>query len=378
MKTAVVFLYFMKIILCTADDQVSLLFVGDVSFSAPVKYYVEHGYHTYNDSFNEVAPYIRNADISVANLESPFVSADMYRYKFKGEKVVVLDASPDAAAALRFAGFDAVTLANNHLNDFGVKGANFTVEVLKKTGVKYFGVSHGQYDNSQEPLILEAKGIKIGFLGYCDSPSYKQNCTQIRKLYNAGPAIYSDVIAARDVNNLRKAKVDIIVVLIHFGHEHYRRTLPYQFRTTKHLMSLGVQVIIGAHPHVIQQHCLHDNKLVAYSLGNFLFHPTRPISVSRPAVYGRLGKKPNKDLIDSFEHFVLGSSENLKKTQMLKVTLSRNGVLRASYLPLKILFDSKSKRIHPEPIKNARWIRVCGKKDKQCEKSCKDPRRNNK
>ena len=55
----------------------------------------------------------------------------------------------------------------------------------------------------------------------------------------------------------------------------------------------------------------------------------------------------------------------------------RNGVLRASYLPLKILFDSKSKRIHPEPIKNARWIRVCGKNDKQCEKSCKDPRRNN-
>ena len=55
----------------------------------------------YNDSFNEVAPYIRNADISVANLESPFVSADMYPYKFKGEKVVVLDASPDAAAALR-------------------------------------------------------------------------------------------------------------------------------------------------------------------------------------------------------------------------------------------------------------------------------------
>ena len=56
----------------------------------------------------------------------------------------------------------------------------------------------------QEPLILETKGIKIGFLGYCDSPSYKQNCTEIRKLYNAGPAIYSDVIAARDVNNLRK------------------------------------------------------------------------------------------------------------------------------------------------------------------------------
>ena len=63
----------------------------------------------------------------------------------------------------------------------------------------------------QEPLILEAKGIKIGFLGYCDSPSYKQNCTEIRKLYNAGPAIYSDVIAARDVNNLRKVLNYLII-----------------------------------------------------------------------------------------------------------------------------------------------------------------------
>ena len=77
-----------------------MLFVGDVSFSTPLKYYVEHGYHTYNDSFNEVAKYVKNADFSVANLESPFVSEDMYRYSMKG-KNVVLDASSDAASALR-------------------------------------------------------------------------------------------------------------------------------------------------------------------------------------------------------------------------------------------------------------------------------------
>ena len=81
-------------------EHVNLLFVGDVSFSTPLKYYVEHGYHTYNDSFNEVAKYVKNADFSVANLESPFVSKDMYRY-WKG-KHVVLDASSDAASALRW------------------------------------------------------------------------------------------------------------------------------------------------------------------------------------------------------------------------------------------------------------------------------------
>ena len=92
---------FSKRIFFSIVEQVNLLFVGDVSFSVPLKYYVEHGYHTYNDSFNEVAKYVKNADISVANLESPFVSKDMYRYKLK-EKSVVLDASSDAASALRW------------------------------------------------------------------------------------------------------------------------------------------------------------------------------------------------------------------------------------------------------------------------------------
>ncbi|KAL9967849.1 hypothetical protein ACROYT_G026147 [Oculina patagonica] len=184
-------------------DHVTLLFVGDISFSGPTKYYVEHKYHTYNDSFNEVAPYIREA-ISVGNLESPFVNKDVYRHMYKGKKTVILEASPKAAPALRFAGFDVVTVANNHLNDFGSEGANFTAEVLKKTGIQYFGVTYGKYDSSQEPLILERNGIKIGFLGYCDTFSKNKNCTEMRMLFNSGPAIYRDDIATRDVNKLKE------------------------------------------------------------------------------------------------------------------------------------------------------------------------------
>ena len=76
--------------------------MGDISFSGPVKYYVEHKYHTYNDSFNEVAPHIRQADISIGNLESPFVNQDVYRHMYKEKKSVILDASPEAAQALRY------------------------------------------------------------------------------------------------------------------------------------------------------------------------------------------------------------------------------------------------------------------------------------
>ena len=61
----------------------------------------------------------------------------------------------------RFAGFDAVTLANNHFNDFGSKGANFTVEVLKKTGIKYFGVSYGKYADTQQVFLLSLRSIRF-------------------------------------------------------------------------------------------------------------------------------------------------------------------------------------------------------------------------
>ena len=78
-----------------------MLFAGDISFSGPVKYHVDRNHHSYNDLFNEVAPFIREAHISVANLESPFVSKDVYRYKYKGGKMVILDSSPEAVSALR-------------------------------------------------------------------------------------------------------------------------------------------------------------------------------------------------------------------------------------------------------------------------------------
>ncbi|XP_078375862.1 capsule biosynthesis protein CapA-like [Oculina patagonica] len=325
MNFIIYFLMSMPYAVTANKDNVTLLFVGDISFSGPVKYYVERNNYKYNDSFNEVAPYIREADISVGNLEAPFVSKDVYPYKFKGEKrLIFLDSSPKAASALSFAGFDAVTVANNHFNDFGSKGANFTVEVLKKEGIKYFGISYGKYDSSQEPLILERNGIKIGFLGYCDHVPDYPNCTAMRKLYRSGPAIYRDDIATRDVNKLKQAKVDIIVVFMHWGEEMLLRPLPYQLHITKHLMSLGVQVIIGSHPHVLQPHWMtKDNKLVAYSLGNFLFPPLRPVGGNMPNVYGRMGTKPNVPLIQAYEYFTYGNLEKLKLNQMMKVIVSR-------------------------------------------------------
>ena len=77
--------------------------------------------------------------------------------------------------------------------------------------------------------------------------------------------------------------MDIIVVYMHWGREVLLKPLDYQLHITKHLWSLGVHMIIGSHPHVLQPHWLtKDNKLVDYSLGNFLFPPLRPIGGNNP------------------------------------------------------------------------------------------------
>lgn len=94
-------IYANKICDCFSLEHATLLFVGDISFAGPVKYYVEHNFHSYNDSFNDVASFVRGADISVANLESPFVNEDVYRYKYKGKRLIFLDSSPHSAPALR-------------------------------------------------------------------------------------------------------------------------------------------------------------------------------------------------------------------------------------------------------------------------------------
>lgn len=105
---------------------------------------------------------------------------------------------------------------------------------------------------------------------------------------------------------LPKANVDVIVVYMHWGKEVFLQPQPYQIHITKHLVSLGVQVIIGSHPHVLQPHCIQGNKLIAYSLGNFLFPPSRTPGGNNPVrvhpVFLKTKAKPYRTKLTRFSH----------------------------------------------------------------------------
>ncbi|EDO29397.1 predicted protein, partial [Nematostella vectensis] len=129
------------------------------------------------------------------------------------------------------------------------------------------------------PLIVKVKGIKVGFLGYCNvihndmsANSHFDTCRRRRGSLLAGPAIYSPQSASRDINRL-KDKVDVIIVAMHWGAEGSLKPNSNQTKINSYLLSLGVQLVIGSHPHVLQPHQMTGNTLTAFSLGNFLFGP---------------------------------------------------------------------------------------------------------
>ncbi|KAL9982591.1 hypothetical protein ACROYT_G004653 [Oculina patagonica] len=186
-------------------DSVSLVFAGDINFSDPVRSDVKQHLYSYKDTLSKVTRYIREADIAFGNLESPFVPKRALSKKNNGAKLIFLDAEKQSSSALRFAGFDVMTLANNHLNDYGDLPVNYTVDALKEVGIKTVGVTHGPYNSNQVPLILETGALRIGVLAYCitQGGGRSKNCSEVRRMFQSGPAVYQKEIATKDVNNLK-------------------------------------------------------------------------------------------------------------------------------------------------------------------------------
>ncbi|KXJ10866.1 Capsule biosynthesis protein CapA [Exaiptasia diaphana] len=267
-------------------------------------------------------------------------------------------------------------LNNNHLTDFKEKPINFTISLLKKIGIKTFGYTRGTVNENrpQVPLIIKAKGVTIGFLGYCDifmivNPErFHYTCIIRQGNGTIGPSIYTDENAIRDVIALKK-KVDVVAVVMHWGVEHQLTNLSEsQLRIYVHLRNLGVQLVIGSHPHVLQAHTIAKSSFTAFSLGNFLFEPTGPTRYEPSSFY--YNKDPAPKIFKGFMKYVM-ANPNLPNLQsrILRVRVNKKGFVSAQYLPLKIGFDNRLpdfKCFRPQPLQPARWIDVCRKNDKEC------------
>ena len=241
-------------------DFVNLTFLGDIMLDRGVKNSVNKNFAGDYSKLFENLDLAKNSDIVFANLEGP--ASD------KGKDVGSIYSfrmNPSIIPALKGAGINIVSMANNHAGDWGMAAFTDTLKRLKENEVLYTGGGLNLAEASQ-PVIVEKYGIKIGYLGFSDVGPNWLKATEA----NAGILLASNPNFDQIVSNAA-AQVDHLVVSFHFGDEYKKIHNARQESLAHRAVDAGAKIVIGHHPHVMQDTEVYKNSFIAYSLGNFIF-----------------------------------------------------------------------------------------------------------
>jgi len=244
--------------LAEGEDVVQLLAVGDIMLGRSVS--------ANSLTLARVAPLIQQADLALGNFEgvlAPPGRDPLVLSRTAPGEPYKLVMPRQSGQFLREAGFDLVSLANNHAIDLGSAGLSDTIDILQSAALQTFGVSP-QAGAAETPVILAVKGLRIAFLGFTIIPPPVSSVT------GPLPARYDPVAAAEAVKAARQA-ADVVVVTMHGGVEYQTRPDPSQEQAAQRLLDNGADLVLGHHPHVVQKTQVVDDHFVAYSLGNFVF-----------------------------------------------------------------------------------------------------------
>lgn len=212
--------------------------------------------------FESVQSLLDGCDLRFGNLESVLsdigldASCPTTRY---------LRGSPESIDVLTMAGFDVLNVANNHMLQYGADAFQETVSLIEEAGIMALGL-RGAGGLHSRPVVLERCGTSVGFLGY--SYEWEQYHPE-ESLYAVG----CDEHIAGDVAKLRP-QVDSLVVSLHWGLEYMIYPSSDMIRLARRLLDLGVDVVLGHHPHVPMGQESRGRGNVVYSLGNFVFDKT--------------------------------------------------------------------------------------------------------
>jgi len=239
---------------------VSLDAVGDVTFGEDVGPAIATHGGAYPWAF--VSSTLRGADITVGNLETAVSTrgvAAAKEFTFRGP--------PAALVPMRdVAGFDVLTLANNHTVDFGRDALLDTLKAVHEAGIRTIGAGADDVQ-ARRPAIVEAGGLRVAFLGYSDVNPYGFTATSTSPgtAKADATAITTDVHAA-----LRRA--DVAVCFFHWGVELHAEPNSRQQQFAAACLNAGAKLVLGAHPHVLGDVAIPaPRSLVAWTLGNFVF-----------------------------------------------------------------------------------------------------------
>lgn len=257
------FLFVFGLVSAQDTTRLSLLFLGDImqhdsqisdAYDKVTKKY------NYDPCFQFVQPYIQSVDMAIGNLELTLAGPPYKGYP-------QFSAPDELLHSLKNAGVDVLVTANNHCVDTGKKGLERTVMMLDSLKIPHTGTFVDEVDKlNNHPLILTKNGFKLALLNY----TYGTNGLPVTK-----PNIVNMIDTASIRQDLIKAKAmkpDAIIVFTHWGSEYQSLPSKWQKDVGEFCFRHGAQLVIGAHPHVLQpmQFRKDKNQLIAYSLGNFV------------------------------------------------------------------------------------------------------------
>jgi poly-gamma-glutamate synthesis protein (capsule biosynthesis protein) len=213
--------------------------------------------------FIKIKPVLERADFLFGNMESVAIPADFPQEKLSKSGLISGVSGAMAAQALKWAGFEIMNMAANHVLDAGTVGLLHTRHTLRDAGIAVGGVGATQ-EEARALQVIEKKGLKIGFLCYCEQNNCTLQTNGLTHAYYETETVVEDVRANRD-------KVDVLVVSLHADIEFTPApAVPRQISARK-IAEAGAAVILQHHPHVPQGIEWHEGCLIAYSLGNFVF-----------------------------------------------------------------------------------------------------------
>lgn len=272
----------------------SILSTGDIIMHQPFiisnQYKNTDGSYDYNSIFKYVKPYYTNADYTVVNFESTVANGNYKGYpRFHAPAAIT--------NALAENNVDLCLLANNHIYDNGDAGMNITIDAMETNHLTYMGIRKNS--SEKKYLIQEINGIKVGFFNYvyAGGTESEKTINAIPVSANSSPlintfnynnlqAMYTDV--KNSLSEMKQAGVKYTIAYIHWGNEYQTKENGTQRQIASALCELGVDALIGGHPHVVQPVDLltsssgNHQMICVYSVGNHLSNQYRTRITSLP------------------------------------------------------------------------------------------------
>lgn len=260
----------------TEPDFVTMVFAGDIMLDRGVrKSVVKNMNGDYARLFEnpELLKLIKDSDIAFANLEG--TASDKGR-DLGGRFSFHMD--PNVVPVLKNIGIDVLSMANNHVGDWGRDAYIDTLARLEENEILHTGGGSTEAD-AEMPTIIEKYGMKIGFLGFSDvGPSWMKATEEQAGLLLASNPRFEEIIKNAS------QQVDYLLVSFHFGDEYKPIHNTRQEYLAHKAVDAGAKIVIGHHPHVVEDTEIYKNSFIAYSLGNFIFDQ----SWSKPTMIGML------------------------------------------------------------------------------------------